>query len=180
MRPGASARPPISRRWVRWATSRMEAGHYRWMDSLASASGYLSETELEDLFRAMRRKLERGEDAALALLAEQQGGKEIERRYPKLFSALVRRVNTRWRGVTRRAITSINRSRPLRSSHDVKLERLLLRLSPWRLIIIHVCFWRHRVLGTYWRRRAKRLSKRIASSIREDAGRFWHWISQAR
>jgi len=158
----------------------MEAGHYRWMNGLASAAGYLSETELDDLFRAMRRRLERSEDAALAWLAEQQGGKKFARRYPKLSSASIRQVNTRWRGATRRAIMRINRSRPLRSGHDVELERLLLRLSPWRLIVIHVCFWRHRVLDTYWRRRARRLSKRIASSIREDARRFWHWISQAR
>jgi hypothetical protein len=139
----------------------MDAGNYKWMDGLAFAAGYLSETELDDLFRAMRLKLERGEDTALARLAELHGGKAFVRHYPKLASVWARR----WRGSTRIAITRISRSGALRSSYDVELQRLLLRLSPWRLIAIHVFFWRHRVLKTFWRRRAARLSKRIASSI---------------
>lgn len=136
----------------------MDEGRFGWMDQLQTAARHLPEDELADLVHAIRIKLEAGQDFALARTIERRGVKRFAEGYPKLVSVLEKRFAANWRIATRAGIARIAQGKKLRTGWDKDLARLLRQISPLRLLVLQVRFWR-RITKIWWRRRVVKIAK---------------------
>lgn len=139
----------------------MDEGRFGWMDQLQTAARHLPEDELADLVHAIRIKLEAGQDVALARTIERRGVKRFAEGYPKLVSVLEKRFAANWRTATRAGIARIAQRKAPRTGWDKELARLLRQISPLRLLVLQIRFWR-RILKIWWRRRVVRIAKHLS------------------
>lgn len=143
----------------------LEAGDYRWLKRFIEIAGHLQTQDRNELLEAIKRRLERGNDATLEQLVLSAGHTGFATAFPRLSRAWRRQVDVLWWRYVRVGLKRANSTRPPNTRDQARLETLLLRLSLFRLLLARLTFWRQPVLRRHWRRRAARWRRRILGTV---------------